>query len=395
MRRLVERTVKDVNGTIVPEVLSTGWMIAGPETTALYGSTIFSMGYMFNDLRRHEDTLENCQVNHYRLTDMIQSNGFAVSGTIVLPPNQTWRVRFLVLTTSDYLSTSIVSYVIDDKAHHHPGWYSSSARLLSFEPSGLCEALSDVFPYEAKDTTHMTNAERLMLSAPRTKNQSVRMNAVAVYRNNSQNKGRRFRFNYFRKMFTTFKYPPTHTDGSSDTSTVYKDHQDPDRRMYLLILAHPVVFAVPDPDIKYMMGGGPAPLPPVPSGLYIAAGLPPTDERYPRDADGVDGAPQSYINDEGKRRRSSTIGSVRDPKRGKGADGKRVETVPSSQLGEASASGLDRDETMGAPEPEVDVGEEVELAEETIRVGWKGKCAMSIQPVLWLWFRPQRYVLRR
>ena len=115
MRCLIERTVKDVNRTIVPEVLSTGWMIGGPETTALYGSTIFSMGYMFNNLCHHEDTLENRQVNHYCLTDMIQLHGFAISGTIVLPPNQIWCFHFLVFTMLDYLLMTVASYVMDNK----------------------------------------------------------------------------------------------------------------------------------------------------------------------------------------------------------------------------------------------------------------------------------------
>ncbi|KAI9448723.1 hypothetical protein F5148DRAFT_1292092 [Russula earlei] len=246
--------MQDANGKFLFERFTT---VGVPEKA--HKSLGFVCYYEVNTLIKPPVRNINEVQKFMRVTDMVRCTGININLEMMLQPKCGWRFRIMMFQTP-YTMDDINKGHADDMprnralytADNQQGYYAPNAQLLTnhhVQPNGEYECslnpkFNDLFKYQRNNLdvlNYHTVLHSMRVSAPFC----TVIYDKHTYFINRRNKMKKVVFNRLIPMSTTWKYEPTMHDDIIDNHP--QDEQDPDRKVYIMIIGTPVTGGLNDP----------------------------------------------------------------------------------------------------------------------------------------------------
>ncbi|KAI9430301.1 hypothetical protein H4582DRAFT_2063942 [Lactarius indigo] len=215
--------------------------------------------YVALDLERASFDLQDRRRYWRRRSDMVRVMGIQIKTTFVVNPKSGFRVRMIVFQSPSelqgVLGTPNTSHAATDKLQM--GYFSPNATVMSevnanmdgtIQSAALTDQFAPLFArqMQARDQTFHDEMMNMRMTAPNITILADKRRFIS----NRKRQSKTFKWNFFRRMYTTLKYPPV-TFGEHMVKYPFPDSdRRSDRKIFVMYIITPATEQWRPPKVK-------------------------------------------------------------------------------------------------------------------------------------------------
>jgi hypothetical protein len=211
----------------------------------------FSSYYMTSGIDKSVDSMDDRRRYWRRNSDMVRLRGLQVSTRMIIKAKSGFRVRMIVFQTPYNMGQILGDASIPDNRHEDAdddviqGRFNCNAQIMTtvvksdtgeIQQSYINDKFHNLFDKQVRIAQHTKLHDHMMTMKVTHPNVFVLSDKKRFFCNRSRDV-KTFKWNVFRKLFTTIKYPPTVYGPFIEKGPFA--YQEPDRKIFVMFIVTP------------------------------------------------------------------------------------------------------------------------------------------------------------